>query len=224
MGMLRPEPVGGTDDWTITRSGRLYNPTARIWEDEDDFRQRIARGGMVPGDPLEPQDPAASLGQEFYGAGDSFGLQSTVFGGNGQEYDGYNQMAIPGINAAALPLDLDEDMPYYTDSSKGSELYKQAMQDPVMGAAMRARMGLDDVPMIGMPEQLEAEHLASMPEPFDEVERAKRDKGLKYQTGRWTGGTQYQWDTMDPEEKKRIMGTDAWVGGTSFVPTIGWQG
>ena len=49
-----------------------------------------------------------------------------------------------------------------------------------------------------------AEHLASMPEPFDDDERVKRAKGLPYKQGHFDDGGN-------------------WVAGSHFVPTTGWK-
>ena len=219
MGMLRPEPVGGTDDWKITPSGRLYNPTMGIWEDKDDFSQRIARGGMVPDDAPGPQDPKASLGQEFYGVGDPVGLPPMILGG--QAYPNPASLPPSNISAAEIAAYLaaqEAKMPWKT-MPVSKAMYGEAMTQLASAKPGTSYNAYESKKAVkGIPQ----EQLESMPEPYNDEQRGRRDKGLPYITGRWTGGSKAKWMAKSEAEQAAIRGGDLWVSGTTFVPTKAW--
>jgi hypothetical protein len=147
--------------------------------------------------------------------------------GGTRDWEG-DPMMIPSFNAAALPVS-NPDAAAVAAYRAAREARKPWNTMPVSEAMYsEAAMGLAGAPggtvynpsespiaVEGIPE----ERLRSMPTPLNEAQAERLSKGLPYQTGLWTGGSGYEWDTMSAEDKKRIMGTDEWVEGTSFTPT-----
>lgn len=197
MGMLRPEPVGGTDEWIITPSGRLYNPNAGVWEDEDDFRQRIERGGRVPSKETVSQDYMDSLGEEFYGEGYTFGPSSPT------TYVDPDDRGVGSYYDQFQPTDAVKQVPV-EDWWAGSQ--EIDFTDPAIRAAASNLQGIE-APAF---EDLSTEMLLSMPEPFDEEENEKRMAGRPYSTVLKIGGVIQRDEAGNP------------IRGTNFVPTNRW--
>ena len=159
--------------------------------------------------------------------GTNIDMMNPLLTGGTREWE-TNPMIFPNINAAALPV--SEVDPAQLAAHRAAQEAKMPWNTMPVSEAMysEAAIELEGAPggTVYKPyespkvvKDISEERLRSMPTPFNEAQAERLSKGLSYQTGRWTGGPKHKWNAMSAEEKKRIMGTDEWVGGTTFVPT-----
>ena len=104
--------------------------------------------------------------------------------------------ALPATTASGGPGELEKSL---TPAAWAAYLHYVSAEPKVLYAG--APSGVSEVTGKAITK---AEHLASMPEPFDDDERVKRAKGLPYKQGRFDDAGN-------------------WVAGTHFVPTTGYE-
>ena len=244
----------GLIDPALSFSPELYSPgTQRFGVPGETMAMRYQR---FREDPLVPRpmvydrtgmrDPRESLTSELLGG------TRDAFVDNQSWRDAFvddqswrdDPMIIPGINAAALPIQGPEDLnqaqvdalesmraarreavanPWRT-LPVSEHMYSEAMARLKAARGERMPGGTTYKPYestVAVPD-IAPETIDSMPTPFNQEQAERRDKGLPYRQGRWTGGTKAQFDRLSARDKRTIMAGDLWVAGTTFVPTKGY--
>ena len=222
----------GLRDPALSFTPELYSPgIQRFGMPGETMATRHPRFRTDPFQPLPTvydrtgmRDPAESLTQELLGGvADRFGTSSNQWP--------YDPMRVPGINAAALPISSPDPaeiaaylaaqeakMPWNT-MPVSKEMYSEAMTQLASAKPGTSYKAYESKKAVkGIPQ----EQLESMPEPYNDEQRGRRDKGLPYITGRWTGGSKAKWMAKSEAEQAAIRGGDLWVSGTTFVPTKAW--